>query len=165
MKCYGKFQKDHADCKICQYAESCRYYTLTAHSVESRSGFPSYEAMQKFLPDQCDDSNTPGESDESTQNELYSMLSSFFRYLVDLDEYTLGIIAEIVSPSEPGVHCTVSYLAKQHGCSRWAMHKKLLRTLSNYPELSTLLNNTLYKLTNSRKLFLRQRAREKAVAK
>ena len=105
MKCYGKFQNDNTDCTKCQYSESCRYYTLTEPSVNSRSGFPSYEAMQKFLPDQHDHSCIPGENDEQNQNELYSMLGSFFRYLIDLDEYTLGIIAEIVSPSEPGVHC------------------------------------------------------------
>ena len=101
MKCYGKFQNDHADCKICQYAESCRYYTLTAHSVDSSSGFPSYEAMQKFLPDQCDDSNTPGESDESTQNELYPMLSSFFRYLVDLMSTLLGSLRKSFPRQNP----------------------------------------------------------------
>lgn len=158
--CYGKYPCGDAPCAKCEYFDSCRYYTATARKVESRSHLVSYEAIAPLIPEGIDDTHTPGcEETEAEHPDMIPALSGFFRYLLELDDYTLGIISEVVSPSSSG-RCTVSKLSRLHGCSRQAMHRKLMSIIALHPELSTLFQNILYKLSSSRRVFLRRRAAE-----
>lgn len=158
MKCFGKFVSGNADCRKCEYMLSCRYYKVTGRKMESREHIVSFDAAQELF--ECADfDHIPGEQEPSDDSgEMIDALSSFFRYMLELDEYSIGIIAEVVSPGKKGVHCTVPYLSRVHGCSRQAMHRKLMKIIGAHPELSGLFRNTLYKLSNSRQSFLRQRA-------
>lgn len=157
-ECYGKFRTGEPRCRQCEYRLSCRYYKVSGKHVESRDHFVSFEAAQEVR--ECADfDHIPGcERETDRSQEMISALGRFFRYMLDLDGYTLGIIAEVVSPSVPGTHCTVHHLGDLHGCSRQAMHRKLMKIIGARPELAGLFRNTLYKLSEARRSFLRRRA-------
>ncbi|MBR2345365.1 MAG: hypothetical protein IKA71_06225 [Lentisphaeria bacterium] len=162
MECFGNFTQGSPACKSCDYVLSCRYCQRTGEPSDRREHLVSFEAVQDFM-DFADNDHIPGEENcsESETSEIISALSSFFRYLLDLDTYTLAIIAEVIKPQEPGVHCTIPYLSRLRGCSRQAMHRKMMKIIGAHPELSALFRNTLYKLSDARQNFLRRRAAEK----
>ena len=86
------------------------------------------------------------------------MLGRFFRFLLELDDYTIGIISEVITPADPErKSCSVSALSKLHGCSRQAMHRKILDIIARRPELALLLKSTMSKLSRGRQCFLRHR--------
>lgn len=159
MDCYGKYTHHKENCRQCQYQLSCRYYTGTEKKIRRREHIVSFDAAQELL--ECADcDHIPGsEPAENRSPEFVSALSRFFRYMLDLDDYSVGIIAEVVSPSEKAKHCTIPYLGKVHGCSRQAMHGKVMRLISEHPELAGLFRDTLYKLSGARQSFLRHRAK------
>ena len=165
-KCFGKINSASAKCRKCEFQESCTYWNSTAASVESQSKLTSFEEIQEWLPDSADFSNIPGNEPENDErSNLISMLGRFFRFLLELDDYTMGIICEIIKPSGETPHgCTVSYLGKIHGCSRQAMHRKILDIIARKPELTALLKNTMYKLSRGRQNFIRHRGGECTVA-
>ena len=153
--CYGKYGHASAGCENCQWRSSCEYYTATAAAVESRSHFSSFEVMQDWHTQMADYDHIPGEEKvEDNSADLLSMLSRFFRYLLELDSYSIGVICEVILPRD-GKSCTVSALGRLHGCSRQAMHRKILAMIAAHPELAVLLKKTMYKLSESRELFLR----------
>ena len=159
--CYGSYPSGVNCCAKCEFFDSCRYYTATEKKVKSRTHLASYEAMASVIPDRFSDAPLPGEEEEAAAEDRRGMadaIGSFFRYLLELDDYTVGIISEIISPSAAGVRCTVSQLSKLHGCSRQAMHRKMLSIIALHPELSSLFQNILYKLGSGRRRFLRHRA-------
>ena len=162
-KCYGsdghgKFSR----CTECEYYSSCGYYAATAALVESRSHLASFEEVQAWLTDAADYDHIPGEQEEIARrqdnNHLISMLGRFFRFLLELDDYTIGIISEVITPADPErKSCSVSALSKLHGCSRQAMHRKILDIIARRPELALLLKSTMSKLSRGRQCFLRHR--------
>ncbi len=158
MKCFGKFVSGDKNCRKCEFLLSCRYYKMTGKKMENREHIVSFDAAQELY--ECADfDHIPGEQEHFDFNkEIISALSRFFRYMLDLDEYSIGIITEVVSPEKAGTHCTVPYLSKVHGCSRQAMHRKLMKIIGAHPELAGLFRNTLYKLSDARQSFLRRRA-------
>ena len=83
------------------------------------------------------------------------MLGRFFRYLAGLDDYTIGIICEMLNSGNVAGNCTVSKLSRLRGCSRQTMHRKLLEIIARRPELSSLLQGTMYKLSRGRQRFMR----------
>ena len=158
MDCYGKYTHNNDNCRRCQYYLSCRYYTGTEKKFRHREHIVSFEAAQEML--ECADcDHIPGtENPVSRSSEMISALGRFFRYLLDLDDYSIGIIAEVVAPGDKNKHCTIPYLSKIRGCSRQAMHGKVLRLISEHPELAALFRDTLYKLSGARQSFMRHRA-------
>ncbi len=158
MKCFGKFVIGSANCRKCEYLLSCRYYKMTGKKMDAREHIVSFDAAQELC--ECADfDHIPGNEEPFDFNrEIILALSRFFRYMLELDEYSIGIIAEVVSPENKGVHCTVPYLSRIHGCSRQAMHRKLMKIIGAHPELAGLFRNTLYKLSDARQSFLRRRA-------
>lgn len=135
--------------------ESCRYYAATANMVNSRSHLASYEQIQAWLAEAADCGAIPG-CEEDKKDNMIAMLAEFFRFLLELDDYSIGIICEIIAPADGSTSgCTVSKLGKLHGCSRQAMHRKILYMISCHPELASLLKSTMYKLSSGRQLFLR----------
>ena len=165
-KCYGsdghgKFSR----CTECEYYSSCGYYAATAALVESRSHLASFEEVQSWLTDAADYDHIPGEQEEIARrqdnNHLISMLGRFFRFLLELDDYTIGIISEVITPADPErKSCSVSALSKLHGCSRQAMHRKILDIIARRPELTSLLQSTMYKLSSGRQRFMRSRSKQ-----
>lgn len=159
MDCYGNYSYARKDCRVCDCRVSCRYYRCSGKKVDAREHIVSFDHAD-YLDECMDFINIPGlePAEPNHRSEMISALSRFFRYLLELDEYTIGIISEVVKASRRGVHCTVPYLSRVHGCSRQAMHRKLMKIIGAHPELAGLFRDTLYKLSSSRQSFLRRRA-------
>lgn len=71
-------------------------------------------------------------------------IKRMLEYINAIDDYTLGIIDTIISPSAGAIQrLTTADLARIHGISRQGMHRKLLDTWAKYPELKSLLKGAL----------------------
>ena len=165
-ECFGHPRSKNTLCIDCQYRQSCNFFAASAKSVDRRSKLTSFEEIQSWLPESADFDHIPGNSEETElESGLVSMLSRFFRYLISLDDYTVGIICAVINSGNTSASgCTVSELGKLHGCSRQAMHRKILDIIARRPELSSLLQGTMYKLSRGRQRFIRRR-RELASSK
>jgi hypothetical protein len=89
-------------------------------------------------------------------------LGEFLRFLLSLDDYTMGILAEVISPGNecPGGGRTIADLARLHKCSRQAMHRKTLASVRRYPELAGVLSLVLRKIGRSRSMMRRKEREE-----
>ena len=155
--CFGHPGSRNGHCTSCEFRQSCKLFSATAKSVDRRSKLTSFEEVQSWHLESADFDHIPGISDEEdNQSNFIAMLGEFFHYLVNLDDYTIGIICKIVNS---GKNCTVTELGKLHGCSRQAMHRKILNIIAKKPELSSLLQGTMYKLSRGRQRFIRNRCR------
>ena len=157
-ECYGKFF-DNENCRGCAFRKSCKFYKNTENIDDrSRLRMVSFDAIQGLREVAvCDDTA------DDTITEVIEILTMFFSYLLDLDDYSLGILLQVMRPDAN--EQTVSSLAAKHHCSRQAMHRKILDIIADHPELSILFRNILYKLPASRWLFLYQQARKNRKAK
>ena len=154
--CFGNPRSRNNVCCLCQYRQSCALFAATSKSVESRSKLTSFEEIQSWLPDSADFDHIPGETRTVDRySQLITMLGRFFRYLVALDDYTIGIICEMINSGDVSGNCTVSKLSRLRGCSRQTVHRKLLEIIARRPELSSLLQGTMYKLSRGRQRFMR----------
>ena len=154
-ECYGQFF-DNEKCQECCFRTSCEFYKKT-ENIESQSflRMTNYDAIKGLREVAVYDDMT-----DDTITETIDLLTKFFSYLVDLDDYSLGILLQIMRPDADSRQ-SVSSLAAKHKCSRQAMHRKILDIIADRPELSILFRNILYKLPASRWLFLYDRARKK----
>lgn len=73
--------------------------------------------------------------------EQAEQLAQLFRFINEMDDYSLAIICEIANPGElrPGQVLTVAELARRHGISRQGMHRKVKDLWCMYPELQSIL--------------------------
>lgn len=159
-ECYGKFFNNE-NCRGCTFRKSCEFYKKT-ENIESQSfsRMINYDAIKGLREVAVYDNMMT----DDTMTEIIDLLTKFFSYLVDLDDYSLGILLQIMRPDADSRQ-SVSSLAAKHKCSRQAMHKKILDIIANRPELSILFRNILYKLPASRWFFLYDRARESCKTK
>ena len=149
MKCYGHYgdKTKHASCTGCEFLESCKYYSGTPekagvlHRERSLEGGSFnkdwHEAMllaQPGLPD--------------TRISMRD-LAEFARFLLALDDYSLGIVAEVIRGS-----ASISELAKCAGTSRQNAHVKVTALISRVPELAKVFAPLMPKLTAARRHFL-----------
>ncbi len=156
-RCYGKFSTETSRCRNCVYHESCRFYTATGKSVDSLSGLVSFDnTVSEWL---ADEEHVPGcEEPENAapQHHVLEELATLLRYLLSMDAYTLGIVADIIAPEDAPERTgsvSVGELARHRNCSRQAMHRKLLASVRRYPELASLFQTTLRKLGNAKSRF------------
>lgn len=122
--------------------------------MEVRSHHQSYDEIAHFALDAADFSTIPGNDEDvmpdySDLEELNEMLtrkmSEFLTFLINLDDYDLGIIREIISPTI-GHTPNVAELARIRHISRQAMHRKIIDLAKARPELRDLLKCVLLKL-------------------
>ena len=161
--CYGSYRNEKK-CGRCVYRSSCRFYTSTASSVDSRMGLVSFDnSVDEWLA--VDTTNIPGmeKPGPDRRSELISALAVLFRWIMSLDTYTLGIVAEIIAPgnvSSKGV--SIADLAALRGWSRQAIHEKMLLAVAAHPELASLFQTVLRRVGSLRSKF-RCRAARKGV--
>lgn len=86
-----------------------------------------------------------------------AMLGKFFRYLLKLDKYTLGMICEVIDPACTG-EVSVNTLSAERGCSRQALHQKILSIIGAHPELALFFEPVMRKVTAARHSFRLRRA-------
>lgn len=143
MNCYGQYGTSNL-CTECLWQESCQYFTNTQKELPAIKAV-SLSALKK--------APLLATEDEESIELTISDLATFLNWLLRCDEYTLGIIQEIVTASEP---MTVSQLAARSGVSRSAMHRKILHIISNDKRLAPLFITLMPKLSKARKRFLRK---------
>ena len=162
-ECFGKCRRD-ADCSVCELGASCRYVTDTEPKMIQHSGMISVEEIEGWSRQLSTEAYTPGGGEEPERSGKPGEpppadmvpLSEFCQFIFSLDEYTLGILAEIITPHGEGVrNCTVSDLARIHKCSRQAMHRKMLASVRRYPELASTFALVLRKVAKARAAFVR----------
>lgn len=156
LDCYGKFNSRPSKCNACVYSESCRWYTsaddperTNRHIISASAGGNAVDhaaaayrsSVERGLP------NTP-----VTMRDL----ASFARYLLLLDDLTLGIIQEALSGKD-----TVREIAISAGVSRQAVHRKMLDDIAKRPELSVLYISLMPKLKAARRRLLRKKIERK----
>ena len=152
--CFGHCRND-SDCRECDFLDSCRCIGDTEPHIEQHSGMVSAEEFDwstqlSSAPAEVPDGDAEAEPDERDLTRL----SEFCRFIFSLDDYTLGILAAIIAPGESGArNFTVSDLARLHGCSRQAMHRKMLASVRRHPELAQLFRVTLRKIGRGRMAF------------
>ena len=157
QECFGHCRGD-ADCRECDLMASCACISDTEDRIEQHSGMTSVEeldgwALQLSAPAELPGDDPDDGEPEPTTGEL-TRLSEFCRFIFSLDDYTLGILAAIIVPGDPAArNCTVSDLARLHGCTRQAMHRKMLASVRRHPELAQLFRVALRKIGRGRTLF------------
>ncbi len=151
--CYGTYSRKRS-CSNCVYKHSCMLYTRTNNAIDRTSGLVSFDnRVDLWYP--APESTIPGyEENRDLRSEMIHYISRMLKYLMELDSYTLGIVAEIIAPSQPvrgGV--SVAHLAKVRNCTRQAMHEKMLYAVARFPELSTLFQTALRRVGNLKSKF------------
>lgn len=148
-ECYGAWGSRES-CRLCRYRASCRYYTNNPLN-DRRKGCESvdFEEVSGWLEETADYSDIPGEHESDGKEELIGVekLAIFFRYLLNLDRYTLALLKQLFSDkNDNGEIPSVTELAEKRGCSRQAVHRKILDIIRKNPELSGLFSLTLRRL-------------------
>ena len=146
--CFGKFQDVAEKCKKCNFASGCSCYTSTAPGIDRGFNFSSLDCLSDSCEVLIDPAPSPDENmDALPEERMFSSgeLASFLRYLMELDNYTLEILREIIAP-QSGKKCSIKDLCQLHNISRQSMHRKIFRVISKHPELRTLLRSTLDRL-------------------
>lgn len=163
-ECWGKFDQCG---RRCEFAAACRLCTETESRMNRPIGGQDFDGVAEWAPDLADYSHIPGDEPEDTpEMETHGSadLAGFLNFILHLDDYTLGILAEIIAPSREGKRYSVAELARIHGISRQGMHRKLLDTARKSPELAGLLAMTVRKIRRARQEFttpcIRKAARE-----
>ena len=146
--CYGNFASQ-AKCRKCLYKSSCEFYTRTTPGINGRLGMVSFDnTVGEWYVDP--DIHIPGTEELSPRlrDEMITSLGQMLKWLMSLDGYTLGLVAEMISPTQtdPG-GVSIAYLAKLRGCSRQSIHEKMVDSVLKFPELSTLFQTALRRMS------------------
>lgn len=152
--CFGKFNTRPV-CRNCRYLASCKYYSENKITSCSDNNCVSYELISDWCSEAADPSPCPGEEYDGG-NDLIGIdkLAEFFRYLLNLDKYTLEILKMFFSENNSsGEVCSIAEIARQRGCTRQAAHHKILDIIKRHPELSRLFSLTLRRLPRNRRRY------------
>lgn len=151
--CYGSCGSRPA-CRLCHYRASCKYYTT--HPLNDRRAScesVNFDSVAGWLEETADYSDIPGCAEAENHDIIgIDKLASFFRYLLNLDKYTLTLLKQIFDDGNPeGNIPSVAEIAASRGCSRQAVHRKILDIIRKNPELSGLFSLTLRHLPRDRR--------------
>ena len=143
MDCFGQFSNKQ-NCKKCQFSGSCEWYKANPIGSHDRLGLVSFdEGVEQiyweklcFIP-QFDEPEPDAEGEQYSIEVLLQILT----LLNTLDQYTLKILAQIITVSDT----SVATIAKWRGCSRQAVHEKMLLAAYKYPFLACI-----FEITNRR---------------
>ena len=153
--CYGNYNT-LPQCRSCCYRASCQYYTANPiKNSRSKCESVNYDAISGWAETAADVSDIPGcETGGSNDFIGIDKLADFFRYLLNLDKYTLDILKMIFDECNPVREVpSIAQIAKERGCSRQAVHRKILDIIKNNPELSGLFALTLRHLPRNRRRY------------
>lgn len=157
LKCFGGYQNGVENCRNCEYLVACQLYTATEGRMEQPLGGQDFSEVSDF-DERMMVSDYPGMSHEQNgwnkMNTSTAELSNLLNFLFHLDDYSLGIVAEIVAPTEiSSKKVTVADMARVHGISRQGMHRKILDLVGRNPELASLFKCVVLKIQKSRNSF------------
>lgn len=150
-ECYGNWATEKTSCRQCEFHISCRYYTKSEKQINSRSERNRAVNLDKINHIAARKQHTT--ENTSGNDPIVFALSRFFRYLLALDSYTLGIISQVMESSARGENCSVKHLSELRGCSRQAIHRKLLNIIARNPELAGVFSSVMNRVDSGRRLF------------
>lgn len=161
-ECYGTYTRRRS-CVNCIYKSSCMLYSRTLNKVDRGSGLVSFDnTVDQWYP--APESTIPGyEEPEDKHSETVRAVAQMLKWIMSLDSYTLGIVAEIIAPTRPapgGV--SIAHLAKLRNCSRQAMHEKMLYAVARFPELGALFQTALRRVGNLKSKFRRYAGKKRS---
>lgn len=148
--CYGKFPSD--DCGGCIYSESCQWYSAAEAPHCDRVldiAVPIDTRYAEFEADFWATHQSDGIGDAVI---TLRDLATFARYLLLLDDLTLGIIQDILRGD-----ASLADVADEAGLSRQAVHQKITRDIKSRPELSILYMALMPRLASAKKRFYRKK--------
>jgi len=154
-ECFGHCRGDD-DCRDCDLRESCSCISETESTIDNGYKLVSFEALENWAEFVAEEPRPPEEEPDARETPELAALSEFCRYILHLDSYTLGILAEIIAPESAQRDIGIADLARLHRCSRQAMHRKMLASARRHPELAGVLQTTLRKIGRSRNAFHRR---------
>ena len=143
ISCYGHFCEVSDKCRSCEYSESCRFFAAGEQKFSRRSGHISFDKASNVIASEPYQDNSP-------EGRMRFALGKFFRYLLELDDYTMAIICEIITHNGT-TPLSVRKLGEVFGCSRQAMHRKILSVIGKNPELIEFFRVLILKLNRCRK--------------
>lgn len=150
-KCYGNYKTGSQECRDCEYRESCQLYTKTQGRMNQPLGGQDYDEISEYAANVADYSSVPGQTEEDESQKEQRDFAGFLNFLLHLDDYTLGVLAEIIAPSQGAMRrLTVAEIARIRGISRQGMHRKTLDIARKSPELASLLKLAVMKIRKSR---------------
>ena len=151
-ECFGHCRGD-ADCRDCDLHDSCLCISNTDGTIDNGLKLVSFEALEGWAEPVAESRGDEEDAEPSASPEL-AALSEFCRYILHLDDYTLGILAEIIAPRTARRDVCVAELARVHRCSRQAMHRKMLSSVRKHPEIAGVFQVALRKIGRCRSAFL-----------
>lgn len=165
-QCYGHYVCGAENCRRCEYSTSCQLYTQTEGRMNRPLGGQCFDEVSSFAVDLAtppvfpDSANAVADNelapDNDTPIDITAHFSAFLHFLLSLDDYTLGILAEIIQPNDKNHRIYVAQLARIRNISRQGMHRKLLDTARKSPELAMLLKCVVLKIRKSKQEFVRK---------
>lgn len=160
--CWKNYREISGECRNCAYAEACRLCAATEARMRRPLGGQEFDGAANWAEELADCDHIPGMETVSAREPVPPELAEMLRYLLHLDDYTLGVLAELIAPSATAERAaTVAELARIHGISRQGMHRKMLAIAKESPELAGLLQLTVLKLRRSRREFTTPRRRNR----
>lgn len=159
-RCWKNYREASGECRNCTYSEACRLCSATEARMQRPLGGQEFDSAAGWVEELADCDHIPGMEAASGREPILPELAELLRYLLHLDDYTLGVLAELIAPSATTARAaTVAELARIHGISRQGMHRKMLAIAEESPELAGLLQLTVLKLRKSRREFTTPRRR------
>ena len=154
--CYGNY-KGGSDCHDCVYSESCQWYSLNPDTTQSRRGGTCSLEASKTAGD-CSATAFADAQQQGLPPVKLTLrdLATFARYLLLLDDLTLGILQDIFAGK-----ITVAEVAEDAGLSRQAVHRKMISDIARRPEISILYMALMPKLKAARRRLLRKKIAKK----
>ncbi len=161
-KCFGHYCQEKESCKKCEYHIACQLVEKTERKLDQPLGGQDFDEISEFDEHLMVDAEVYRKINETNIRHCNGCeegecscekqdLAEFLNFLFHLDNYTLGILAEIVAPSQDSSsRLTVAKMARTHGISRQGMHRKILDIARKSPELSSLLKCVILKIRKSR---------------
>ena len=157
-KCFGRYESGNSTCCACEYLASCQLFARTEGRMDKPLGGQCYEDVETFAadlavtPDFGQESNADAPETSSpaveTDQTITARLGSFLRFLLSLDDYTLGILAAVIQGQND--HLSVAQLARIRHISRQGMHRKTLDAARKSPELAQLLACVVLKIRKAK---------------
>lgn len=155
-KCFGNYKKGSAECIACEYCASCQLFTKTEGRMDSSLGGQDFDSVSEFASELADYSTTPCETAELDEHDTEDIkaqydFGGFLSYILSLDDYTLGVLSEIIAPTELSAkRLSVAQIARVHKISRQGMHRKTLDMARKSPELASILKCVVMKIRKSK---------------
>ncbi|WP_337747108.1 hypothetical protein [Victivallis vadensis] len=97
--CWKNYREISGECRSCTYAEACRLCAATEARMRRPLGGQEFDSVANWVEELADCDHIPGVEPVPAREPVLPELAELLRYLLHLDDYTLGVLAELIAPS------------------------------------------------------------------